>query len=108
MKNLLIIVALFIGTITTSYAQVNPNSTYVNGYSRSNGTYVTGHYKTTRNSTINDNYTTRPNVNPYTGKAGTIQPSYSGSSSSSRYSNSGSSYRSSSYSKPRKTTSLSW
>lgn len=55
-------------------AQVNPNSTYVKGYTKTDGTQVKGHYRTTPNKTINDNYTTKPNVNPYTGKPGTISP----------------------------------
>jgi hypothetical protein len=59
------------------FGQVNPNSTYVNGYYKSNGTYVEGYYRTTPNNTINDNYSTYPNYNPYTGSLGTIQPSYS-------------------------------
>ena len=55
-------------------SQVNPSSTYVSGYTKSDGTYVSGHYKTTPNNTNRDNYTTKPNVNPYTGSNGYIQP----------------------------------
>ncbi|MFL6726011.1 MAG: hypothetical protein ACJ8FS_05805 [Sphingomicrobium sp.] len=44
---------------------------YVSGYTRSNGTYVTGHYQTNPNSTRNDNYSTRGNINPHTGEPGT-------------------------------------
>lgn len=43
---------------------------WVNGYQKSNGTYVQGHYKTDSNNTRNDNYSTRGNVNPYTGSQG--------------------------------------
>jgi hypothetical protein len=57
-----------------TFAQ-NPNHVYVNGYTKSNGTYVEGHYRTAPNRTINDNFSTHPNVNPYTGKQGTISPS---------------------------------
>jgi hypothetical protein len=57
-----------------AFSQVNPSSTYVNGYYKKDGTYVQGYYKTTPNKTINDNYSTSPNVNPYTGQQGTIQP----------------------------------
>jgi transglutaminase-like putative cysteine protease len=32
-------------------AQVNPTSTYVSGYTRGDGTYVSGYYKTTPNNT---------------------------------------------------------
>lgn len=44
---------------------------YVNGYYRSNGNYVQGYYRTKANNTIRDNYSTKGNINPYTGKRGT-------------------------------------
>ena len=44
---------------------------YVNGYTRSNGTYVPGHYRSSPNSTQSDNYSTYGNTNPYTGQRGT-------------------------------------
>lgn len=44
---------------------------YVSGYTRSNGTYVSGHYQTNANGTRNDNYSTRGNINPHTGVPGT-------------------------------------
>lgn len=47
--------------------------TYVSPYVRSDGTYVQGHYRTAPDNTIYNNYTTYPNVNPYTGQTGTIQ-----------------------------------
>lgn len=47
---------------------------YVNGYTRSDGTYVAGHYRSSPNSTTSDNYSTRGNVNPYTGAVGTRDP----------------------------------
>ncbi|WP_082806943.1 hypothetical protein [Collimonas pratensis] len=43
----------------------------VHGYTRSNGTHVGSYHATNRNATKNDNYSTKGNVNPYTGKAGT-------------------------------------
>ncbi|MFX3671796.1 hypothetical protein [Xanthomonas arboricola] len=46
--------------------------THVNGYHRANGTYVQPHYRSAANSTTLDNYSTRGNVNPYTGKVGTV------------------------------------
>lgn len=36
-----------------------------------NGTFVQGHMATNPNSTRNDNFSTRGNINPYTGQAGT-------------------------------------
>ena len=44
---------------------------YVNGYTRSNVTYVPGHYRSSPNSTQRDNYSTYGNTNPYTGQRGT-------------------------------------
>jgi hypothetical protein len=43
----------------------------VRAYVRSNGTYVAPHHATNPNGTRTDNWSTRGNINPYTGKAGT-------------------------------------
>lgn len=51
-------------------AQVNPEHHWVDGYFKSDGTYVEGHYRTNPNYTVKDNYSTFPNVNPYTGVQG--------------------------------------
>lgn len=61
---------------TSSYG-VNTNSTFVNGYTKSNGTYVQGHYRSSKNSTNHDNYSTSRNYNPYTGSAGSRAKDYS-------------------------------
>lgn len=47
---------------------------HVNGYYRQNGTYVQDHYRTAPDNTINNNYSTQGNYNPYTGKEGTKHP----------------------------------
>ena len=47
---------------------------YVNGYMRSDGVYVAPHYRTAPDSTLLNNYSTRGNVNPYTGQAGYVNP----------------------------------
>lgn len=49
-------------------------NTYVRGYVKRNGTYVKPHFKTIPNNTLLDNYSTKGNINPYTGKKGTIDP----------------------------------
>ena len=49
-------------------------SVYVNGYTRNDGTYVQGHYRSFPNHTRMDNYSTKGNYNPYTGKAGAVNP----------------------------------
>ncbi len=43
----------------------------IRGYTRSNGTRVAPAHATNPNHTRNDNYSTRGNTNPHTGKAGT-------------------------------------
>jgi len=43
----------------------------VKGHYRKNGTYVESYQRSNRNSSTLDNYSTRGNVNPYTGKRGT-------------------------------------
>ena len=52
----------------------NSSSHSVHGYSKRDGTYVQPHHQTNPNSTTRDNYGTRGNVNPYTGKVGTRSP----------------------------------
>jgi hypothetical protein len=78
---------------TAAQAQV-----HVKGYVTKNGTYVAPHYRSSPNSTKLDNYSTKGNINPYTGQVGTRNVysnpynfGSSGSSSSSSYSSYGSS-----------------
>jgi hypothetical protein len=52
----------------------NPSSHYTKGYTTKSGTYVQPHQQTNPNGTTRDNYGTRGNVNPYTGKVGTKSP----------------------------------
>ena len=47
---------------------------HVKGYVTKNGTYVAPYTRSSPNSTTLDNYSTKGNVNPYTGKAGTKEP----------------------------------
>lgn len=67
MKKLFFFIA-FLFAAANSFAQT---STYVSGYTNSSGTNVQGYYRTTPNTTLNDNYSTVGNTNPYTGSAGT-------------------------------------
>jgi hypothetical protein len=48
--------------------------TYVKPYMRKNGTFIEGHYRSRPNSSLYDNFSTRGNVNPYTGQRGTVSP----------------------------------
>lgn len=58
----------FILTVSTSFAQ----DVWVNSYARTDGSVVQGHYRTHSDQTVNNNFTTVGNTNPYTGKVGTL------------------------------------
>lgn len=45
-------------------------SVFVQGYVRKDGTYVPPHVRTAPNNSTIDNWSTAPNVNPYTGEQG--------------------------------------
>ena len=47
---------------------------YVRGYHRSDGTYVQPHYRTAPDSNPWNNYSSKGNINPYTGKGGYKNP----------------------------------
>lgn len=53
---------------------------WVQGHYRSDGTYVQGHYRSSPDGSRANNWSTKGNVNPYTGKRGTKplfeQPNY--------------------------------
>ena len=48
----------------------------VSGYFRSNGTYVQPYYRSSPDHSFNNNWSTRPNINPYTGRQGTHAPTW--------------------------------
>jgi hypothetical protein len=52
---------------------------FVDGYFRSNGTYVMPHYRSAPDGNVFNNFSTLGNINPYTGAPGTVNP-YGGSS----------------------------
>lgn len=90
MKKIFLAMVAMFATSTISMAQsnvygsnsygTNPNTTYVNGYTRSNGTYVNGYTRTERNSTNHDNFSTSGNYNPYSGTTGSRARDYSSQS----------------------------
>ena len=75
MKLLSKIICLII-LVTISTASFAVGSHRVKGYTKSNGTYVAPHRQTNSNRTQRDNWSSKPNVNPYTGKRGTKTPKY--------------------------------
>src|SRR5437773_12380666 len=48
--------------------------TQVDGYYRKDGTYVAPHWRSTPDSSYNNNWSTSPNINPHTGQQGTREP----------------------------------
>lgn len=68
-----ILAAVMVAAATPALAAGSNN---VRGHIRSDGTYVAPHYRTNPDSTTSNNWSTKPNVNPYTGQSGTREPSY--------------------------------
>ncbi|MFA4844487.1 MAG: hypothetical protein WC632_06030 [Candidatus Margulisiibacteriota bacterium] len=63
----LVLMALICSLLAfTSFAK----SVRVSGHIKKSGTYIAPHYKTFPNRTKIDNWPTKGNVNPYTGKKG--------------------------------------
>lgn len=60
-------------TYTPSYNS-SPGVERVRGYTRKNGTYVAPYVRTKRDSTTLNNFSTKGNINPYTGKRGSRKP----------------------------------
>lgn len=52
----------------------NSQNHKVKGYVKKDGTVVQPHRRTDQNKTEKDNYTSKPNVNPYTNKKGYKNP----------------------------------
>lgn len=68
MKKLIILLALIpIGM----FAQ---RKTHVRSYTKKNGTHVQSHNRTKKNKTERDNWSSKPNYNPETGRKGTKRP----------------------------------
>ena len=61
---------LMLGTVAPLFA----DDVSVKGYFRRDGTYVQPHMRSAPDSSYNNNWSTYPNVNPYTGQQGTHQP----------------------------------
>lgn len=80
---------LAIGVAALALSATASAQVYVHGYTKKDGTYVAPHYRSSPNGTKLDNYSTKGNVNPYTGQPGTKNPygSYGNSNSSYGYSN---------------------
>lgn len=67
----LIIAALALSIAGPALAQSRHR---VEGYTRRDGTYVAPHYQTNPDSSRTNNWSSQGNYNPYTGRAGTVDP----------------------------------
>ena len=77
MRQLILVVASLVALVGVTSAEAGGHrggyhsSSHVNGYYRSNGSYVSPHYRSGRDGYHNNNWSVQGNVNPYTGKPGT-------------------------------------
>ena len=69
MKKILLVILLSIFMNQSANA-----GRFVSGYYRKSGTYVAPSYRTRANSTKWDNYSTKGNSNPYSGRKGYKSP----------------------------------
>ena len=76
MKHFAVIVALVLTVPATVFAKGgSPGGSHaVSGHTKKNGTYVQPHRATNPNGTQRDNWSSKPNVNPHTGKPGQKEP----------------------------------
>ncbi|OGE80453.1 MAG: hypothetical protein A2660_03215 [Candidatus Doudnabacteria bacterium RIFCSPHIGHO2_01_FULL_45_18] len=65
----LLVAVVLLGSLSFAEAKVK-----VKGYTKQSGTYVQPYIRTSPNKTKLDNYSTKGNINPYTGKKGTVSP----------------------------------
>lgn len=71
--SLIAVVALVVGLL--GFIGSAEATSRVRGYYKpSTGRYVMPHYRTSPNRSKFDNYSTKGNYNPYTGKSGTVNP----------------------------------
>ena len=78
MKKTLFALFTLIALLATASADAQ---VWVDSYTRSDGTYVQGHYRSSPDGNPYNNYSTKGNTNPYTGRKGYTPPSNYGSGS---------------------------
>lgn len=82
MKHIFLAVLIIMVSASFSFAK----DVFVKGYTRSDGTYVQPHHRSSPDSSRLNNYSTEGNVNPYTGQHGTVNP-YSQPSNQNHFNN---------------------
>ena len=75
MKKLLATILISLALILSVFSFAEARTVRVKGYYKpSTGSYVQPYYRTSPNRNKWDNYSTKGNYNPYTGKRGTVSP----------------------------------
>lgn len=75
MKKILATILISIILTLSFYSFAEAKTVRVKGYFKpSTGTFVQPHYKTSPNRNKLDNWSTKGNINPITGKKGTVNP----------------------------------
>jgi len=72
-----ILLAATLGVCAIIGSQQARADVFVRGYYRSDGTYVAPHFRSNPDHNFYNNWSTYPNINPYTGQMGTrLTPPY--------------------------------
>ena len=74
MKKYFLALILFVGLLSFSTSVEAKTIRVKSYYKPSTGTYVMPSYRTSPNKTKLDNFSTKGNYNPYSGKSGTVNP----------------------------------
>ncbi len=72
MRKIVVFLVLFLALFSASASLVEAR-VRVRGYSKRSGTYVMPHYRTSPNRLKYDNWSSRGNYNPYSGKKGYVR-----------------------------------
>jgi len=67
-------VVLVLNSNTLEAKKESTQTNSVKGYVKKDGTYVAPHHRTNPNNTQRDNWSSKPNYNPHTGKDGKKEP----------------------------------
>lgn len=78
---------LVLGLAALAFSAAATAQVHVHGYTKKDGTYVAPHYRSSPDSSKLNNWSTKGNVNPYTGQVGTKDPYGSSNSSYGAYTN---------------------
>ena len=81
-NKLLTISLILVATVSSAIAD-----SYVSGYTRRDGTYVAPYFRSSPDSGYNNNWSVRPNINPYTGQRGYQSPTWNNQPPSSNFPN---------------------